>query len=523
MKKQLSPAPPTVSVSVAQRRFYYLTAAINGAAIMIVEILGAKMLAPYVGTSHFVWTAQIAITLVALAVGYFFGGWKADRTSSVGWLYGSVFAAGAYLCLAVLVIEPLAYWALDIRLGLALGCLLTAAILFFVPLALLAMTSPFLVRFITISLTGVGGNVGRLSAISTLGSVIGTVLIGYILIPLLPNSSTMVITAFTLFALSAAHFYFWGRTKAQKLAVTACLLLGGLSGYFGWTTQRYTDENLVELYRANSNFGLLQVMQSGTGDLFYLNDYLTQNTYDTNRQQSTTMFTYMLHDLARAYTTNIQEVLCIGLGVGIVPMQFAREGVKVDVVEINPDVVPLGQKYFGLSPEKLHLVFGDGRYFVAQNQKQYDAIVLDAFLGESSPSHLMSREAFSEMRRILRPSGTLVINCFGDFSPGKDFFIASLEKTLKDVFTNVRIHNERNGGNVFMVASPGQLSIQPPASFDHVHPACQFRVEQAFNRIVETDARHGIVLTDDYNPVDFYDAGNREELRKVLARSMRGL
>jgi spermidine synthase len=276
------------------------------------------------------------------------------------------------------------------------------------------------------------------------------------------------------------------------------------------------------LYRGNSNFGLLQVLQlKGDSRRMYLNDYLVQNIYDTNLQKSTTMFTYMLHDLARAYTARIDDVLCIGLGIGIVPMEFAREGARVDVVEINPDVVPVGQKFFGLEPSRMKIHMGDGRHYVATSSKQYDTVILDAFLGDSSPAHLMTREAFTGMRRLLRPAGVLVINCFGDFESGQDFFVASLEKTLKTVFPHLRIHNESNGGNVLMVASQSELHLRAPASFEHVHPRCRHLVEGAFSRIVETIPEHGVVLTDDYNPVEFYDAANREQIRKNLAFSMR--
>src|SRR5206468_2957911 len=139
----------------------YLTAGVTGAAIMVIEILGAKMLSPYVGLSHFVWTAQIAVTLIALASGYYAGGRLADRSQQVSWLYWAILGAAGYLALSVLICAPVAYWCLDFKL--AVGSLLASAILFFVPLALLAMTGPFLVRVITSSVSGVGTNVGRLT------------------------------------------------------------------------------------------------------------------------------------------------------------------------------------------------------------------------------------------------------------------------------------------------------------------------------------------------------------------------
>src|SRR5579859_5311190 len=144
-------APTSACVSPGQRNYLYFTAAVTGMAVMIVEILGAKMLAPYVGTSHFVWTAQIAVTLVALATGYYAGGRLADHSQQLSRLFGAILIAAVYLAATVLVCEPVAYWCLDFNL--ALGSLLASAILFFLPLALLAMTGPFLIRVVTSSVT----------------------------------------------------------------------------------------------------------------------------------------------------------------------------------------------------------------------------------------------------------------------------------------------------------------------------------------------------------------------------------
>jgi len=134
----------------------------------------------------------------------------------------------------------------------------------------------------------------------------------------------------------------------------------------------------------------------------------------------------------------------------------------------------------------------------------------------------MTREAFLSVRRVLKPDGVLVLNCFGDFDPDRDFLVASLAKTLADVFASVRCHNERNGGNVFFAASsvkPMKFLRQP--GLDHVHPDVRSQVERAFLRTVETNPDHGMILTDNYNPVEFYDAANREEIRRFLAQSAR--
>jgi spermidine synthase len=519
VKKQPAPAAEP-ALSRPLRRYLYVTAATTGAAIMIVEILGAKMLSPYIGLSHFVWTAQIAVTLVALACGYYAGGKLADRSQRLGQLYWAILGAAVYLALTVRICEPVAYWCLDF--DLAVGSLLASVILFFVPLALLAMTGPFLVRVITSSVAGVGGNVGRLTSIGTLGSLAGTLLIGYLLIPRLPNSRTMYFTAVALMLVCAGYFIFARRmgpaTVVLLLAVGSAL--GGKS-YLG-VTHDYT--RVTELFRGNSHFGVLQVVDWKDGGYrLYLNDGLTQNTYDPDRKLSVSHFTYALSGLARAYTTNINDVLCIGLGVGIVPMEFARRGAHVDVVEINPAVVPVAVRFFDLQTNKLNLTLDDGRHFLNRCRKQYDTVILDAFLGDSSPSHLLTHEAFASIRRVLRPGGTLVINSFGDLEAGRDFFTASLNKTLKSVFQAVRLHTSGDGGIFFVASDRPALDFVHAPDLANVHPYVLHDTEATYAGDKDTLPEDGRVLTDDYNPAEFYDARNREDLRRRLAMAAREL
>lgn len=511
------------------RLFLYLTAAINGAAILVVEILGAKMLAPYVGTSHFVWTAQISVTLLSLATGYYLGGRIVDRTQELGRLYWAMVIAALYLALTISITERVSYWCMDLGVSLGglqasikVGSILASAFLFFVPLTLLAMTGPFLIRILTSSLSGVGSQAGRLSAISTLGSVLGAALIGYVLIPYLPNSRTMFLTAGSLLALSLAYFVLFAKSAKQAITPVLLAVLGLGGGWYGVKLDSRTDFGRgLEIFRSNSNFGMLQVIQvRDTPQLFYVNDYLTQNIYYTNTQQSGAMFTYMLHALARGYAPKLESALCIGMGVGIVPSQLAREGVKVDVVEINEAVVPIAQRFFDLKPEQLNIQIGDGRHFLNRTTNRYDVVVLDAFLGDSSPSHLMTREAFASMRRVLNPGGCVVMNCFGYFDRGRDYFVGSLEKTLQAVFKSVRIHDSGRG-NVFMAASDqAEMTLVPPADFEYIHPHSLPEVKKALSNIVLSDPSQGRVLTDDYNPVDYYDAVNRETFRQNMARSM---
>ena len=193
-----------------------------------------------------------------------------------------------------------------------------------------------------------------------------------------------------------------------------------------------------------------------------------------------------------AYTPKLADVLCIGLGVGIVPRELRRDGVKVDVVEINPAMVRVAKDFFDCPTEKLNLTIGDGRQFVNKCGKKYDAILLDAFLGDSSPSHLMTEEAFGAMRNLLTRDGVLVINAFGDLKPGEDFLI-SLHKTLKRVFRSVQIHAAATGNVFFLASDQPKLTRYHQGNMAEVHPLCRSQVATLFasRQAAGSAERHG--------------------------------
>lgn len=520
---QLQPASTASGLTLGLRCYVYATAALSGAAVLIIEILGAKMLAPYVGTSHFVWTAQIAVTLVALAAGYALGGWVADRSSQLRQLYTAMMLAALWLCGAAWACEPVAFACLPF--GLELGSLLASIILFFVPLALLAMVGPLCIRRLTSSVSSVGKRVGALTAISTLGSVGGTLLIGYVLIPHLPNTWILYVSATYLTILSLGYFLVWSpRHRSRALSGAAAIFLSIAAG-----SRHQPFENLPgvkELFRANSNFGLIQVVESqGPKPIrFLLTDLLTQNAYDARQHVAAALFNYMEDGLIGAYhPDNVRDVLFIGLGAGMTPMRMARNGVGVDVVEINPVLVSVAQRFFDFDPNRIRVVIGDGRYFLHEGSKLYDAIILDAFLGESPPSHLMTREAFQSIQKRLRPGGLLVINSFGEFEDGEDYVPASLYKTLNSVFRNVRMHVARAAA-FFVASDSADFRIVRQPDFSAVPEPLLVEMQQAFKLVGRPDPNDGAVLTDNYNPVEYRDAAYREEIRRrLLAHLLAGL
>jgi SAM-dependent methyltransferase len=324
-----------------------------------------------------------------------------------------------------------------------------------------------------------------------------------------------------LAVVAVAWFAAWGRRVRSAAAAAGCIALGVAAGAWGLRFDGPRIPGNQELFRGNSSFGLLQVVQpSGSRIRLYLTDYLTQNVYDPVSGTSAAMFTWMLEDLAAAYAPHLDDVLCIGMGVGIVPRELARAGARVDVVEINPAVVPVARRFFDLDTAAFDLTIGDGRWFVNRAAARYDAVILDAFVGDNVPAHLMSRESFAGIARILKPDGVLVINTFVDYDSPGDFLGASLAKTLHAVFPSVRIHGARGSNMLFVASQRTPLVMLHEPDIGRVHPDAIVDVRRAFATLWEPDPRAGIVLTDDFNPADFHDAANRERFRRRLAQAM---
>jgi len=200
-------------------------------------------------------------------------------------------------------------------------------------------------------------------------------------------------------------------------------------------------------------------------------------------------------------------------------MRFSERGANVEAVEIHPGMIKLAEEWFDFDSGLVQVWLEDGRGFLRRREKAYDVVLLDAFSGDSSPSHLLTREAFEDAKRALRGNGILVLNCIASTAPGADYLLASVQRTMGSVFDQVRIHFSP-GGNVFLVASEGRLACDAERGLAACGAAFKERVEKTLLSY-ETELRAGgQLLTDDWNPVEFHDARWRAKEREKLAWMM---
>jgi len=516
-------------LEMAGSRYLIVTAFISGAIVMVVELLGSRIIGPPFGVSLFVWTSLITVTLVSLAAGYWLGGRLADAITSPTALYAIVLAAGV-----TLLFIPLAKnFVIDhsIPLGLRAGSLVSSTVLFAPTLLLLGMVTPYIVKlYMSSDLGRVGKTVGWLYAVSTCGSFIGTVATGFILIPSLGVNSIIYCSSISLIALAAGYRLFFRRRAyvAALAAVPLALLL--MPADLPSVTR--PDGTMVSLVmKDESRYGQIKVVDYSYGDQRvreFLMDNIIQGVIDVSAGLPLTEYTYNITRLSRAYNAGASRALVIGLGAGIVPEVLTKHyGMETDVVEIDPEVVETAARYFNYEPEVIATHIMDGRYFLKTSTAKYDVVVLDAFSGDITPSHLISREAFRLIASRLNDGGVLLINFLGGNSEEDMVVPGSLSRTLKSVFDTVDVYvpvafyrPEQTSVNYLFAAYKGDRRQPVPAdpSPEPVHPSVAGRLATLLDRRITIDDGP-LLFTDDYNPVDFYDMTVRERIRSSVIRS----
>ncbi len=507
--------------------FLGCTAFLCGAAIMVIEILGARVIGPFFGVGLFVWTSLIAVAMIALAAGYWLGGRLADRTASAGPLFAGIAASGA-LTLLVPVAQA-AVLEVCVPLGLRAGAFTAALVLFGPPLFLLGCVSPWLVRLGASDLGSVGRVAGGVYGLSTVGSIAGTVLTGFVLIAVLRVGQIFTLVGGVLLGLAGVYLVVF-RKRWLGLAVVPLALLGVALQQPGAGVVRTlpggTRAQLVDV--RDSHYGSVRVIDYAYGAARTREltiDGLIQGGVDLRSGLPVYEYLYLLEYLPVAVRPGGKRCLVLGAGAGIVPMWYQSRGIRTDVVDIDPDVVALARRYFGFAP-KGSVYLGDARYYLATATGQYDYVVLDVFNGDATPAHLLSVEALRLAKQVLTPGGVLAINLHAAVD-GDNRTAASVGKTLAAVFDQVDLYPAFDPaaaahGNVVVLAYDGARTLAGPSALQGapVHPMARDGVLNAWERVRAAPGRaDAVLLTDEYNPIDLFDLEIREDIRRGILES----
>lgn len=502
------------------------TAMISGALVMVVEVLGSRVIGPFFGVSLFIWTSLIAVTLIALSLGYAFGGHLADKRGDASYLYGIILLAGLAVLLIPFLKGPVLQ--LCVPLGLRLGTFLSTTLLFGPPLFLLGCVSPYLIKIAANELDNIGRTVGGFYAVSTVGSVIGTVVTGFVLIAYMSVDDIFFLVGALLILLALSYFIVIQRIWKLAPLLLLPLILTMLNQQEKPVVTLANGTQAALIASHDSYYGSLKVVeysyeQNRTRELII--DGLIQGAVDVNSGESVYSYSYFMSMLPFAMKGDLQNALVIGMGAGLVPRWFEKRGVTTDVVDIDPRVFDFAHDYFGVKVSGREFA-QDARYFLQSSQDKYDVVVLDVFNGDTTPAHLLSVEALKLASDRLSNQGILAVNLVGSLYQD-NYMTASIIKTLKEVFDQVEVYPTsdsvfRDGrGNLAVMAYQGELLV-PDLSRVNNFSVSKYARQEVYANLgrklsVPADAP-AIVLTDQYNPVDFFDAELREGVRKTILR-----
>ncbi len=503
---------PTAQIGIALEVAVFLC----GALVMIFEINGSRMLAPFLGTSTYIWTSLIGVILAALSIGYWVGGRMADARPSVAVLASAVFTAGGLVSLTVLIKDVFLGIISVAGIALEMKALFAAIVLFAPASVLFGFVLPYAVKLRMQSLSSTGRTVGRLYALSTIGSIAGTFAAGFFLIPFFGSVRTLYLIAGILFAVSflLAPFALKRLNIAAIAVFIAAVASSELLALYKWQAAR-----IREIDTEYSRLTIFESTDPDTGKPIQAlsNDpYFVQSAVFLDSDELVFDYNKFFH-LAGILKRKLRHSLMIG-GAGYT---FPRDYLKtypesrIDVVEIDPRMTKIAHEYFMLEDDpRMSIFHQDARVYLNNYYGQkYDAVFMDAF-GTlfSVPYQLTTVEAMRAIDRILVDDGILLMNLGSALKGRASMFLRAELATLRSVFPEVKVFKvkpERQDTelqNIVIIALKRSRHIAPAS----VPPLLSELLQQEYYSPIELNLP---VLTDEFAPVEHYNSVALRSLR----------
>jgi len=476
-----------------------------GAVIMVIELTGSRVMAPYLGTSLVVWTSLIGIILASLSLGYWWGGRLADRRPEARLLGGLILLASLATAAIALTKSFVLVFLQSKVTGLHMAAVWSTLLLFAPPSVLLGMVAPFAVRLKLADTQTSGRTAGNLYAISTIGSIFGTFLAGFVLIAWLGSTNILLLMA----AVLALASWLAARSGTSIKAAAGTLFLVMLSVAWGYDAQ-LRSAGLVDTDTAYNRVLVFKGAENATGRLMRVmatGPHAKQSAMYLDAPAVLALPYTRYFRLVEHFVPEMSRLLILGGG-GFSFPKYALANyaeVSVDVVELDPGIITLARDYFELRDHpRQRIITEDARTFLNRNRETYDAILCDTFNSHYAiPFHLATQEAAQRMKDALSPNGVVLVNLLSHPDGECGRFFHALFGTYAAVFPRVQafavgdLHDRARWQNIILAAfaSPEE---KPQTSTD---PDISAMLAKRFN----SPAAAGFpVLTDDYAPVDRY-------------------
>jgi spermidine synthase len=497
----------------------YAVVFVCGAVLMSLEMIGSRMLAPYFGNSIFVWGSLISVVLAALSLGYWLGGIVADRWPRHSVMAMLIAAPGVIIAMLPFVYPTLNRAIAGGDIGSRLGPLLSSIILFLVPSVFLGTISPFAVRLQARAVASVGTTAGGLYAVSTAGSILGTLATTFYLIAVVGVANIVHGLGLTLLAVSASILL--GRQRVRQAGIVGLCAVVLLTVMIWHARTRSAEAGLI--LQKDSFYNHIRLAEDG--EQRYMDfENLRQSAMSLKDPWELRLRYTRFLSLALTLQPEPKRALILGLGGGSFPKRLYRDfpDVVVDAVDIDPEVIAIAKRYFEVPEDaRLRLFATDGRRFVQQATDKYDLIFLDAYNSDTIPFHLATREFYEEVRRRLAPGGVVVSNIIGTLRGPQSAFFRSMYRTLSQVFPTIYVvptYDQSRGWilgdiNIILFAtqdstrlSRGDLVARAGRVGGRLIPASELAEYAALLSEVPIETGDVPILTDDFAPVEILRA-----------------
>ncbi len=441
---------------------------------MILEMAGSRLVAPFFGTSLIVWTALIGVIMTSLALGNWLGGVVADKRPDGRLLGRILFFAAIFIALTAFFSNYILTSLGELNLNLYISSVISTLIIFTPSSILLGMTSPFIARLAMLDVKSSGGTVGKLSALNSAGSILGTFLGGFVLISLFPSGIILMLLS-CLVALLSVLIYTGAWLRIIAVILFAALGLGTFFANQNGLPATPIGEQIETAYNHLSVAESIDRRNNRRVRVLITNPDCLQSLMYTDSPNELVSDYTKFYDLAFHYKPDTKKVLMLGGGGYCVPRHLleTRPDVSIDVVELDPGVTEAARQFFYLKDDdNLRIFHEDARTFLNREGKynpgQYDAIFMDTFGSWIViPFHMTTIETAAHLKELLKPGGVLIVNIISAIHGQRSGVFQGIYKAFQTSFPTMMIfpatapepRYATAQQNIILVAMPDSSSL----------------------------------------------------------------
>ena len=469
---------------------------LEGGSLMATELLSARMLAPYFGSSLFVWATVLAVTLGGLTIGYFLGGVistssKKDKLFLITLLY----------CGVLIMLMPFtAQWVLNFAhlFSFNESVIQSGLIIILPPVIGMGMVSPLAIANLDATAENSGKKAGLVYAISTTGGILYTFLFGFYVIPRFGLIFPSIVTGFVLGIIPAFLLFKngWKKSGVFFIIFIACI------GYRSWQ-RKLTNTKIDIVYQKEGILGQvlvadIPIFKNGKTEVersLFVNRII-QTTYNKeNKKFNDHAYFNVTEDILSQFPEK-SKMLLLGLGGGVLAEFGTNRKFDVNAVELDQRIIEVSQKYFNLSKD-VTIIQDDARRFINNDTSKYDIIIFDLFRGEETPAHVFTAESITSTKKLLTENGLMLINANGYFRNDIGKGTRSLFKTIRGLGLFVELYptgkTESTSNMIYLVSKNRDV-------FDDYLPEY---VKGNFIASDEIDIEDALILTDRRPVLDY--------------------